>query len=127
MGNDYSETNSTVAVASHFTHHSADVMEVPFEIRSQHTRHACVIIYVHVVQYYNSNKIEFRNETTIQTPIFSALFEFNLYNELVKSVNTNNRKMPKFATTNTNFKKNDYLRHASSYNVHVHKFSVKSG
>ena len=37
----------------------------------------------------------------------------------VKTAHTNlianNRKLHKFATTNSNFKKVDYLRHASSY------------
>ena len=39
----------------------------------------------------------------------------------------NNSKLHKFATTNSNFEKNiDYVRHASSYNVHVYQFSAKS-
>ena len=33
-----------------------------------------------------------------------------------------NRKLHKFATTNSNFKKLDYLRHASSYSVHVYDY-----
>ena len=32
-----------------------------------------------------------------------------------KNLIANNRKLHKFATTNSNFKKVDYLRHASSY------------
>ena len=35
--------------------------------------------------------------------------------------------MNQFATTNSNFKKINYFRHASSYNVHVYQFSAKSG
>ena len=49
----------------------------------------------------------------------------------VKTVHTNlfekNCKLHTFATTNSNFEKIDYLRHASSYNVHVYQFSAKSG
>ena len=36
-------------------------------------------------------------------------------------------KLHKFATTNSNLKKLDYFRHASSYKVHVDQFSTKSG
>ena len=36
------------------------------------------------------------------------------------------RKLHKFATTNSNFAKNDYFRHASSDTVHVFQFSAKS-
>ena len=35
-------------------------------------------------------------------------------------------KLNKFATTNSNFKKLDYFRHALSYKVHVDQFSTKS-
>ena len=38
----------------------------------------------------------------------------------------NNRKLHKFATTNSNFQKNVSFRHTSSYNVHVYLFSAKS-
>ena len=38
-----------------------------------------------------------------------------------------NFKLHKFATTNSNFKKLDYFRHAASYKVHVDQFSTKSG
>ena len=37
----------------------------------------------------------------------------------------NNRKLQKFATTNSNFEKFGYLTHASSYNVDVYQFSAK--
>ena len=41
---------------------------------------------------------------------------------------TKNRKLHKFAITKSNFgKKIDSFRHASWYNVHVYKFSAKSG
>ena len=49
---------------------------------------------------------------------------------LAKTVHTNilanSHKLYKFATTNSNFKKIDYayFRHASSYNVHVYRFSA---
>ena len=33
-------------------------------------------------------------------------------------------KLHKFATTNSNIRKIDYFRHASSYNVHVYQFSA---
>ena len=36
-------------------------------------------------------------------------------------------KLYKFTTTNNNFEKNDYFRHASSCNVHEYQLSVKSG
>ena len=39
----------------------------------------------------------------------------------------NNCKLHKVAPTNSNFERNDYFRHASSYNVHVANFSAKSG
>ena len=39
---------------------------------------------------------------------------------------TNNRKLHKFATTNSNIEKNDYFRHASAYNVDVYQLSAKS-
>ena len=49
----------------------------------------------------------------------------------VKTVLTNifakNRKLHKFATTNSNFEIIDYFRHASLYSVHVYEFSAKSG
>ena len=50
----------------------------------------------------------------------------------VKTVHTNllakNRKLHKFATTNSNFtkKKHDYSSHESLDNVHVYQFSAKS-
>ena len=41
----------------------------------------------------------------------------------VKTVHTNilanNRKLHKFATTNSTIEKDDYFRHASSYNIHA--------
>ena len=37
-----------------------------------------------------------------------------------------NRKLHKFATTNSNFAKFDYFRHESSDNEHVYQFSAKS-
>ena len=36
-------------------------------------------------------------------------------------------KLHKFATTNINFEKIDYLRNALSCNVHADQFSAKSG
>ena len=39
----------------------------------------------------------------------------------------NNRNLHKFATTKSNFDKKLLFRHASSYNVHVYQFLVKSG
>ena len=47
----------------------------------------------------------------------------NRVSRLVKIVHTNiytNHKLHKFANTNSNFEKNNYFRHASSYNVHVY-------
>ena len=49
----------------------------------------------------------------------------------VKTVFTNifanNRKLHKFATTNSNFSKKDYFRHASSYITYMlYQFSAKS-
>ena len=45
----------------------------------------------------------------------------------VKTVHTklfaNNGKLHKFSTTNSNFEKIDYFRHASLYNLHVYQFS----
>ena len=38
----------------------------------------------------------------------------------------NNRKLHKFATTNSNFYIIGYFRHVSSHNVHVYQFSAKS-
>ena len=54
-----------------------------------------------------------------------------MVSRLVQAVHTNifanNRKLHKFATTNSIFfKKIDYIRHASSCNVHVDRFSAKS-
>ena len=46
---------------------------------------------------------------------------------VLTNIFANNCKLHKFATTNSNFEKNDYFRHASSYNVHVYQFSAKSG
>ena len=37
-----------------------------------------------------------------------------------------NRKLHKFATTNSNFEKKYFFRHASSLNVHIYQFSAKS-
>ena len=59
-------------------------------------------------------------------------FQQNRVSRSVKTVHTNifanNRKLHKFATTNSNFeKKIDYFRHASSCNVHVNPFSANSG
>ena len=59
-------------------------------------------------------------------------FHQNLVSRSIKTVNTNVfskcRKLHKFATTNViisvNLQKIDYLRHASSYNVHVCQFSA---
>ena len=49
----------------------------------------------------------------------------------VKTVHTylfaNNCKSHKFATTNSNFVKSDYFRHASSHNVHVYQFPSNPG
>ena len=49
----------------------------------------------------------------------------------VKTVQTNlfakNGKLHKFATTNSNFKKIDYFRDASSKNVDVYQCSAMSG
>ena len=49
----------------------------------------------------------------------------------VKTVRTNlfaqYGKLHKFATTNSNFEKNNCFRYASSQNVHVYQFSAKSG
>ena len=39
----------------------------------------------------------------------------------------NNRKLYKFATTNSNVEKIGYFRHASLYNVHVYQFLAQSG
>ena len=38
-----------------------------------------------------------------------------------------NRKLNKFATTNSIYEKINYFRHASSHSVHVCQFSAKSG
>ena len=38
-----------------------------------------------------------------------------------------NRKLHKIATTNSNFEKINYVRHASLSNVHICQFSAKSG
>ena len=39
-----------------------------------------------------------------------------------------NRKLHKFATTSSNFRKKiNYFRYVSQYNVHVYQFSAKSG
>ena len=49
----------------------------------------------------------------------------------VKTMHANlfakNGMLHKFATTKSNFKKNDYIRHASSHNVHACQFLAKSG
>ena len=51
-----------------------------------------------------------------------------LVSRSVQTVHTNifpkNRKLHKFATTNSNLKKIDYIKHALSYNVHVDQFSA---
>ena len=58
-------------------------------------------------------------------------FQQNRVSRSIKTVHTNifakNRKLHKMATTNSNFEKKRYFRHASSYNVHVYHFSAKSG
>ena len=60
-------------------------------------------------------------------------FQQNHVSRSVKTVHTNifanNRKLHTFATTNSDFKKNDsaYLRHASSYNIHVYQFLANQG
>ena len=44
---------------------------------------------------------------------------------MLTNIFVNNRKLHKFATTNSNFKKNiDYFRNASSHNVHVYQFGL---
>ena len=62
-------------------------------------------------------------------------FQQNLISRSVKSVDTNlftkYRKLHKSATTkiistNSNFAKIDYFRHASADTVHVYQFSAKS-
>ena len=57
-------------------------------------------------------------------------FQQNRVCRSVKTVHTNlfaqYRKLHKFATTNSNFEKNNYFRHASSKNVHLYQFSAKS-
>ena len=57
-------------------------------------------------------------------------FQQNRVSRSVKTVHTtkfaNNSKLPKFATTNNNIEKNDYFRHASSYNVDVYQLSANS-
>ena len=58
-------------------------------------------------------------------------FRQNWVSRSVKTVHTNvfanNCKLHKFATSNNNFERIDYFRHASSYNVHVYQFSAKLG
>ena len=46
---------------------------------------------------------------------------------MLTNIFANNRKLHKFATSNSNFEKIDYFRHVSKYNVHVYQFSAKSG
>ena len=59
-------------------------------------------------------------------------FQQTLVSRSVQTEHTNifanNRNLHKFATTNSNFDKKSLLRHASSYNVHVHvyQFLAKS-
>ena len=57
-------------------------------------------------------------------------FQQSRVSRSVKTVHTNlfknNRKLHKCATTNSNLEIIDYLRHASSYNVHEYQFSAKS-
>ena len=50
------------------------------------------------------------------------------YNIIIRIDSTaKNRKLHKFATTNSNFRKKvNYFRHASWYNVHVPQLSVKT-
>ena len=59
-----------------------------------------------------------------------ANFRQNRVSRSVKTVLTNlfakKRKLHKCATTNSNFEKLDYFRHASSFNVHVYQCSAKS-
>ena len=51
-------------------------------------------------------------------------FQQNLLGRSIKTVHINiiakNRKLHKFATTNNKFEKNNYVRHASLYNVYVY-------
>ena len=51
-------------------------------------------------------------------------FQQNRVGKSVKTVHTNifakNRNLHKFATTNSNFQKIDFFKHASSYNIHVY-------
>ena len=58
-------------------------------------------------------------------------FKQNWVNRSVITVHTNlfakNRKLHKFATTNSNFEKNARFSHASSLNVHAYQFSAKLG
>ena len=46
---------------------------------------------------------------------------------MLTNIFANNRKLHKFATTNSNFEKIDYFRHVSKYNEQVYQFSAKSG
>ena len=58
-------------------------------------------------------------------------FQQNRVCRSVKTVHTNlfaqYRKSHKFATTNSNFEKNNPFRHTSPQNVHVYQFSANSG
>ena len=58
-------------------------------------------------------------------------FQQNRASRSVKTVQTiifaHNRKLHKFATTNSNFEKINFFSYASSYNVHVYDFFSKFG
>ena len=60
----------------------------------------------------------------------SINFQQTRVSRSVQTVDTNifvnNCKWHKFASNNNNFEKYDYIRYASSYNVHVYHFLAKS-
>ena len=59
-----------------------------------------------------------------------ANFQQNVFYRPVKIMHTNlfakNGILHKFATANSNLKKNGYIRHASSHNIHACQFLPKS-
>ena len=56
--------------------------------------------------------------------IFNKIWLVNQSKTVHTNLFANNRKLHKFATTNSNLKIAYYLRHASPYNVHIYEFSA---
>ena len=92
---EFTTTSSNFAKIDYFRHESSD------NVRT------CISIYSQIVLVDQSKPC-----TQIARGIHTNIF-------------AKNRKLHKFATTNSNFAKINYFRYESSDNVHVYQFSAK--